>query len=366
MARASRELAGSEYTCLLSGSPIENDSSEMWSLLNLLHPGEFGSQRAFAGEWGRLARSGGGIFSGEGIQRLRDRLSGTMVTYSKDPTRQGEHGEEPVQLTRKVQEVSPTEETRKEIAKIQRQYQKDRKSDDPKKRNAASMVRRGRIRRALSRDKNKIKAAKAIMDAEKERDPNARVGIYADELGPLKSFGNAMNGNFVSLTGEQDDGATREAIARINNRENDIDGALLSNAANYGVNLQGLDHIIKAHAIDVPSKEDQLDHRHFRSGQTRDVRTTSLISDHPVERLAQYRNRRVKLPEMALLALLADETPISSVLAGSVGRLQEVANQDQGETKKAIRLMVTQELDKTKSYRSSSQRVLIRQRRVAS
>ena len=174
----------------------------------------------------------------------------------------------------------------------------------------------------------KLDALKEIMASEKARDPKNRVGIYSKELSPLRNARQALAGhNLTRIVGEDDDKATQQAIKSVNDRSNDTDGITFTDAAATGTNMQGLDHIVKMAPLDVPSLEDQIDHRHFRGGQTRNVRSTVLMTDHPVEQLKQFRTTRIKLPEIALLSALADDHGHAGTLIRHLPAIQQAAGQ---------------------------------------
>ena len=66
-----RTLNDIEYDALLllTGTPLQNDVSELFSLLNRIAPQRFPSAAAFAAEHGNLSTSGGG----EALQRCANR-----------------------------------------------------------------------------------------------------------------------------------------------------------------------------------------------------------------------------------------------------------------------------------------------------
>lgn len=322
-ARAAQELAKSEYFAPMSGTLIENSGDELWSIMNMVNPDALGGQKAFAEEWKRLAQGRGDFFASEQMRGMRDRLSGDMVSYHQEPN--DPQTGEPLELDSRVETV-PVHPLQKEaIAKHQAQYQKDRVASDPMIRKAAALRLNERVLRVLNhgvvdpatgeRVNPKFEAARRIMAEEKAANPQNRVGMFADELAPLKAAGKAVGGKLVSVTGENNDDQTRAAVGAINDRNNDTDGILLSRAGNYGLNLLGMDHLIKLQPTKTASQEIQLDHRHLRKGQTRNVRSTLLVTDHPFEQKALYRVRQQKLPEVELLSSLADTSGRAAKLA---------------------------------------------------
>jgi hypothetical protein len=331
MAKVAGDFAKSEYASYMSGTLVENNSSELWSALNAIHPGQFGGQKAFTAEWQRLSKGQQGLFASEAMSGMRDRLSGSMFSYHQ-PVK-GANGEA-LTLESNTVTVKTTPAQKAAIAKINVEYKKRRLSDKPEVSKGASFWRHAATKRVLTDGaagedgetvNPKMEALHEILKDEKSRDPKNRIGVYAFNKSTLKAAGAKLGGKSVRITGDEDDKKTAAAVKQVNDRENGLDAAYLSNAANYGLNLQGLSRIVKMHALDTPSMEDQLDHRHFRTGQTRNVRATTILTDHPAEQLAQYRNKKIKAPEVALLARLADASGASHVLAHNMDALKAAA-----------------------------------------
>lgn len=336
-AGAAQSMAQSEYCALMSGTLVQSNGSELWSALNMLHPGAHGSQANFAGEWNRLAQGNNNFFANENMAGLRDRLSGSMVSYHKEPD-DPETGK-PLVLDSRVHTV-PVHPLQKEaIARVQKQYArimagsvpesewptdpKTGKKKDPRK--AAALMLNNKVMSILTRGVKdpktgevvnpKFDKLKEILAEEKARDPKNRVGIYSKELGPLDEAGRATEANLQRVIGENTDAETARACKRVNDRSNDTDGVMLSKAGNYGINLTGLDHMVKLHCPDTAAEEVQLDHRHLRKGQTRQVRSTLIVTDHPFEQKALYNLREKKQPEVDLLGALADDSGRTAKLA---------------------------------------------------
>lgn len=322
---AAQTFAKSGYAVAMSGTLVKNDASELASVFDLIHPGQLGDKKQFAKEWGRLAQGQSDLFAGEAMRGMRDRLGSGMLSYSRPVS--GKDGE-PLTLTDSTVTVDPTPAQKAEIADINTTYRKEKASPNVGVAKAAALRRDARTRRVLNtgKDNPKLAALQAIMDSEKKRDPKNRVGVYSFEKGPLRDAQAALAGSKLqSVTGDNQGSQTRDAINAVNDRKNDTDGLLLSNAGVYGINAQGLDNIVKLGPMDTPANEEQLNHRHYRTGQTRDVRTTSIISSHPSEALAQFRTRNVKLPQVTLLAALADDSGQAGLLSRHLNTIKEAA-----------------------------------------
>jgi hypothetical protein len=269
LARATREMArAAGHAGFFTGTPIENDVSEMYSLIDTLQPGSLGSRKQFVQEWQNLAQSGG-LFHEDADARMRDRLSGVVSAYFADPKRKGaDGGEEPVQLEKQVVTVKASPAQRRKIAAAQRQYKQEKASADPDVKRGASFALYARINHVLrggsadpyAPDYNpKFDALARIVEAEKGRSGQNRVGVYSDNLQPLREAGKVLSqhGSVARVVGSNTDQETQAALDQVNDRTNDSAGMLISRAGNYGINAQGLDHIVKLHPIDTPAREEQ-------------------------------------------------------------------------------------------------------------
>lgn len=346
-AGAAKAMANSEYTALLSGSLVQTNGSELWSALDMLHPGSAGSQKAFGGEWARLAQGGKNFFAGENMAGLRDRLSGSMVSYHKEPD-DPETGKE-MTLDSRVVTVKTHPLQAAAIAKVQKEYSRvmanqmpesewkpdpeTGKKKDPRK--GAALILNNKIMNILTRGVKdpatgkivnpKYDKVKEILAEEKKMNAQNRIGIYSKELGPLTDAGRATGAKLERVIGENTDKDTARACKKVNDRTNDTDGVMLSKAGNYGINLTGCDHMIKLHCPDTGAEEVQLDHRHLRRGQTRKVRSTLLVTDSPFEQRALFNLREKKRPEVDLMAALADDSGRAQKLAARQSQTQEAS-----------------------------------------
>jgi hypothetical protein len=152
--------------------------------------------------------------------------------------------------------------------------------------------------------------------------PGSPMAVFKREMAAHleKELGKKFGQVFASITGDDDAKATREACRRVNDLTSETLGAVISNAANYGMNLQGAATVNMLGFPMVPSKQGQLIARALRHGQTRDViRSRNYIAKHLTHQLAQFRTQRVKKAEVDLLALLADQPTGGAALHKSVG-----------------------------------------------
>jgi len=66
-----------EHRVLLTGTPLQNNLEELWSLLNFIHPAGFPSSEAFLREFGNVT-------SEEDVARLQAVLKPLMLRRLKD------------------------------------------------------------------------------------------------------------------------------------------------------------------------------------------------------------------------------------------------------------------------------------------
>jgi hypothetical protein len=343
MAKNARKFAENcSHVALGTGTAIENDSSELHSLIDMVAPGALGDKRKFASEWQRLAQQvggGGKLFAREKMTAMRARLAPFMLSYHQAPTRKGaDGGDEPVGLTHRVQEVDLTVEQKHKIAAINKAYEKDRTSDDPDKKKSAALTRDSKINRVLLQG-GVIDHVVADLDKHFARNKDAdgnvkeKALVWSQEIGPNSPM-NAFRKRLTSdkrahlwgrVTGEDDDKAVQESMRRVNGDGvrkpiNDTEGLMISNSANYGLNAQGATHVAMLGFPFVPSKQQQLIARALRNGQTRNVTAVNYISKHLVHKLQQFRTQKQKKGELDLLTLLQDE---KSDFAGALGANME-------------------------------------------
>ena len=306
-------------------------NSELHSVYDMVHPGELGPQKTFGAEWKRLAQGQQDFFGSESMRGMRDRLSSGMLTQQKNDL-EGDDGEA-LELSQHSHIVPATPEQKSAIAHSNDMYQKDRKSEDPAVRKSAAITRYGRVMRILNNGVKgkdgvvvnpKAEAVARLMDEQKAQNKDGRAVIYSDELEPLRAAGAACKGRKLhKVDGTISEDATRSAVNSINTKGNGTDGVLVSKAGNFGLNFTGANHVFCMHILPTPARKKQVDGRVFRIGQKQNCHSTTIMTDHPMEKLAQYRTDKMKMPEMALLASLAD--PKASMLAPHLAAIKAAA-----------------------------------------
>ena len=346
-ARAAKRLVEhAGHVALLSGTPMESHPSELYDMVEMVSPPDaqgrrthsLGSREQFVGEWQRLAQTPG-TFARATKARMRERLAGVMTSHYSDPTRPAPGGgREPVRVTRETRTVGLSPQQRTRIAAANARYREARQSENPDRRRNAVLMRNNAMEDILyggSADPEspqynpKFTELRSVIEQARRENPGARIVVYSDKLFPHRGAEQVLRefGDVVHVTGEDDDDAVRSAMQRLNNPSTSVGSALLSSAGNFGLNAQGAIVLVKLHVIDTPSREDQVDHRIFRHGQTRDCKVYTLVSEHPFEQARLFRSRSVKGRDIKLMEELArgDEGEASSALAEDLPRLERLA-----------------------------------------
>lgn len=327
-ATGARRLAdGAEYCYAGSGSLIQKTGSDLHSIYDMIHPGELGSRKTFGDEWKRLSQSGSSLLRGAEASRMRARLAGGMVTYFEPvKARDGKREGETLELHHEVLHVKHTPEQAAAIKKATEQLKKDKASPDDATRAGASLRHYAKVMSILTdgvRGKDgqvvspKIDAISADMDSRRQTlGEDTRVGLYNFNLAPLREAGKRLGGKFVKVFGENDEAETVQALQSLNDKTSDTRGVLLSRAGVYGINATGMRVLYKMGPMPNQADEEQVDHRHYRLGADEDKYAVTVVTDHPLEQKSMYVSRRVRRPEVALLAEMADDTG----MAHAIGR----------------------------------------------
>ncbi len=346
---AERIAKGVGHLFLGTGTAIENRASELYGLLHLADERAFprDGAKGFEQSWDRLSQAmpeqgpAGLAFGGEMTNALSARLDPYMVSYHAPVTAKSpETGEvRELRQAQQVRRVNLNEQQRQELRTIEQEYRRDSVSPDRRVRMAAALRRDAKQRRAMLGGDTLAE----IRDYVKERrqaDPDYRAVLWSQELGPLVGYrdwagkttrpgieqmlGSLSMGSVGRIIGANSDEDTRRAISHFNREDSDALAMVISNAGNFGVNLQRGREIIKYGHSDVFSKDQQIDARVNRFGQTEDTVSTTFIPNHPLADQRLHTVREGKGRQVKLLAKLGGERDISS-LAENLDRLRRLA-----------------------------------------
>lgn len=332
MAQAAAQFSKSEYFAPGTGTSIENNASELHSLLGMVHPDLFPKKdmKKFRAEWERTAAQitddgkGGkptlaGIFAHESMGGLRARLSGTMLSYHAPVKRA--NGEE-VKFERNVHEVPLDEGQKTRIRELNATRDREMQHEDPKIRKAAPLRWQAGIIRSIIGDGMFQQMADMVKQGRVD-DPAFRAVVWASEIAPLlgdkkrkglKEHMGALGGT-SQITGANSDRDTKQALDKFNDRTNDHAALMVSNAGNFGINAQGGNTVMMAGHPLVYSNLDQLEHRVNRTGQDKDVSSHIFIGDHPIMKQLFHNVMEGKGKSARLLEVLADDSLVGLTLA---------------------------------------------------
>jgi hypothetical protein len=321
-ARAARKFAGANHVVLGSGTLIEKNGSDLHSLVDFVAPGALGGKRKFMEQWERLAQqraSGGSGFAVEKMAAMKRMLSPYMTSYHQSPTREGGGAGEFVREDPEIRVVETPPEVRKQIIAINEDFKQAMASGNEGQRREAALRRDGRVNRALL-GAHVAEAVKADLTAALAKPTKAGNGtlparalIWSQEIGPnsplakvRKALGPEVMKHIVQITGDDNEKKAQTSARRLNDMTNDVVGCLMSNAANYGLNLQGASHIFM---LGLPSTQQrQIIARALRLGQRRDkVKAVNYISDHLFHQLQARRTLKERAASVDLLSELQDK-----------------------------------------------------------
>jgi superfamily II DNA or RNA helicase len=289
-ARSAKKLA-SERRLALTGTPIENRLSELWSIFDFVSPGLLGQLKTFEE---RVARpiDRGDI---ETAQRLRATIKPFVMRRVKRDVAQD--------LPDKIEQemiVPLADEQEKLYKQILREVRKSVLSEVEKQGISKSQI---QILAALTRlrqvacdprlmklpdtefdaeDSGKLGALREIID--EAVDGDHRVLVFSQFVTMLQFIRDALDEDGIRY--EYLDGSTKDRLERVDrfNEEEDIPVFLISlKAGGTGLNLTGADTVIHFDPWWNPAVEDQATDRAHRIGQTKNVNVYRLIAEGTVE-----------------------------------------------------------------------------------
>ena len=289
-ARSAKKLS-SERRLALTGTPIENRLSELWSIFDFVSPGLLGQLKAFEE---RIARP---IDRGdmETAQRLRATIKPFVMRRVKSDVA--------ADLPDKIEQemiVPLAEEQAKLYKQILRQVRKSVLSEVEKQGISKSQI---QILAALTRlrqvacdprlmklpdtdfeaeDSGKLGALLEIID--EAIDGGHRVLVFSQFVTMLTYIREALDADGISY--EYLDGSTKDRLDKVDRFNDDpsVPVFLISlKAGGTGLNLTGADTVVHFDPWWNPAVEDQATDRAHRIGQTKNVNVYKLIAAGTVE-----------------------------------------------------------------------------------
>ena len=320
-----------EYKCLMSGTLVKNDLSELWSLADYVQSGVLGTRKEFMSRYGKLGETAGPLDASL-LHSLQQRLNGVLIGV-KLTTHKTERGREVLELKGEGREGVPvrlrTEERRVKLSPEQaRQYRASEKFYLESKHEGVKGIAltktttQKRIVNNISPvDNPKVQAVRDIM----AEHPDSKIIIFATNDYAIKTVKQGLGlseGTYADINGGVRD-SNRLKIAERVNTEINPKVLFCTDAANFGMNIQGANVVINFDTPDTQATVEQRVARAFRRKQKKDVYLYHVRSDTPLELKAARRlmKKKTKMDVVDQLTA-ADE----SGLAGPLYQyLQEVA-----------------------------------------
>lgn len=310
-ARSTKRIKSS-YRLVLTGTPIENSVTDLWSILDFLMPGYLGSHQQFkyVYEMPIANRTPDGPAAQE---RLRRKIHPFLLRRLKADVAKD--------LPPKIERIALCTMTRDQQEVYQRLLMHYRTQIYDLVRDQGFEKTRFEIFKTLLRLRQICCHLDLLKDPDlKYKEPSGKLDLFHELLDEAMDGGNRLLvfSQFVSmlqiLKRELEkrgirysylDGATKERLSIVNefNADTDIPVFLISlKAGGTGLNLTGADTVIHFDPWWNPAVEDQATDRAHRIGQRRTVYSVKLITKDSIEEKVLAMQRRKKAIIDATLA----------------------------------------------------------------
>ncbi|WJV49440.1 DEAD/DEAH box helicase [Streptomyces flavofungini] len=313
-ARALRTLPAAARVAL-TGTPVENNLSELWALLDWTTPGLLGPLKAFRARHARLAEAGGSPESDEAVARLARLVRPFLLRRKKsDP------GIAP-ELPPKTETDHPAPLTREQIALYQAVVRETLARIEA----ADGIARRGLVMKLLMALKQicnhpaqylkdsaaltgtgrsrsgKLELLDELLDTILAEDGSVLVFTQYVEMARLLEAHLTARGVPTQLLHGGTPVAARETMVD-RFQAGEVPVFLLSlKAAGTGLNLTRASHVVHYDRWWNPAVEDQATDRAYRIGQTQPVQVHRLITEGTVEdRIAELLAAKQALADAVL------------------------------------------------------------------
>jgi superfamily II DNA or RNA helicase len=291
-AQAVKSLRG-HHRVVLTGTPVENSVSDLWSIMDFLMPGYLGTHDHFRGHFENPIQAGG-EHAVEAQARLRKKLQPFLLRRLKREVAKD--------LPPKIEKVASCPLTRDQLVV----YQEILKASQNK---ISDMVGRqgfNRSRMEILKTLLRLRQVCCHLDllkfkGLKSEAPSAKMELFLEMLQEAMDGGHRVLvfSQFTSmlkiLRGELEkmsirhcylDGATQNRLDMVKqfNSDSGIPVFLISlKAGGTGLNLTGADMVVHYDPWWNPAVENQATDRAYRIGQKRTVYSVKLISKNTVE-----------------------------------------------------------------------------------
>ena len=318
------------YKMLMTGTPVRNDLSELYSLADWLQPGCLGPRKEFMKKYGKLSRSEG-LFD-EGLMRgLQQRLSGvvTGITLSSEKDENGQRvfelkpeapGKAPVKCYEHTLYADLTPEQREAYAGEEAKYLAKRKAGEKVNPLTRDQSHKKTVNNVSIHDHPKVGFMRDIA----QKHPDEKMVIFAQNKFSHDTIINGMGlkqGEYAIINGDTSAEKRAEIAKALSDPNSPVKHVICSDAANFGLNMQGASVLVNYDATDTYATHRQRIAREFRKGQTRDVTVYNLRTDTPYERKAQERIESKKRDQTLVENLSTiDDSGLYGIFAKHFGR----------------------------------------------
>jgi superfamily II DNA or RNA helicase len=325
-ARSAKKLS-SERRLALTGTPIENRLSELWSIFDFVSPGLLGTLKTFEERVARPIDRG----DMETAQRLRATIKPFVMRRVKSDVAKD--------LPDKIEQemiVPLAEEQAKLYKQILRQVRKSVLSEVEKQGVSKAQI---QILAALTRlrqvacdprlmklpdtdftpdDSGKLGALRELID--EAIDGGHRVLVFSQFVEMLNHIRAALDADGIEY--QYLDGSTKDRIERVDrfNEDASVPVFLISlKAGGTGLNLTGADTVVHFDPWWNPAVEDQATDRAHRIGQTKNVNVYKLIAAGTVEE--KILELSAKKRELVSNVLSTEGSPLKGLTKADVENL---------------------------------------------
>ncbi len=325
-ARTAKKLK-SERRLALTGTPVENRLSELWSIFDFVSPGLLGQLKTFEE---KIARP-----IDRGDQESADRLRATIRPFVLRRLKQDVAKDLPEKIEQEML-VPPAEEQAKLYKQVLRQVRQSVLSEVEKQGVARSQI---QILAALTRlrqvacdprlmklpetdfdafDSGKLAALREIIS--EAVSGGHRVLVFSQFVEMLTYIRQALDSDGVPY--EYLDGSTKNRLEKVDsfNQDESIPVFLISlKAGGTGLNLTGADMVVHFDPWWNPAVEDQATDRAHRIGQTKVVNVYRLITKGTVEEKILELSTRKR--ELMTNVLSTEGSPLKGLTKADVENL---------------------------------------------
>ena len=292
------------HRLVLTGTPVENSVSDLWSIMDFLMPGYLGSHQLFRDGY-ELPIGRGGEEGDEAQSRLRRKLKPFLLRRLKKDVA--------TDLPPKIERVSWCRLTADQAVAYKELFEaSQRKINDMVMKNGFDKSRMEILKTLLRLRQVSCHLGLLKLPGLEAKDPSGKLNMFAELLDEALDGGHRILvfSQFVSMLtilrdylDERDlsycylDGSTKNRMEQVRmfNRERDIPVFLISlKAGGTGLNLTGADMVVHFDPWWNPAVEDQATDRAYRIGQKRTVYSVKLITKGTVEEKVLALQRKKK------------------------------------------------------------------------